>query len=322
MRKGRFIISLDFVLHWGVSDHRTVASYHENLKNTPAVVNRLLDLFGKQGIHATWATVGMLLCRRKDEIEAFVPDNMRPTYNDTRLSNYLVAKEAGNNENDDPFHYANTLVRKIISTPGQEFATHTYSHYYCLEPGQVPTQFLSDLQAAVKISEREGVKPVSIVFPRNQYSDAYIAMCREAGITTYRGNFLSWVYKSEAKSSEKLLKRLFRLADSYLPVSGYRVVEPVLENGMLNIPGSCFLRPYNKKLAMLEWLRLARIKKEMTMAARKGLTYHLWWHPHNFGKNMQENFHNLHNILEHFKKLSRKYGMESVNMKEVYEQYQ
>ncbi len=73
---------------------------------------------------------------------------------------------------------------------------------------------------------------------------------------------------------------------------------------------------------MLEWLRLSRIKKEMTLAAKKGMTYHLWWHPHNFGKNMQENFHNLHDILAHFKKLSRKYGMESVNMKEVYEQYQ
>jgi peptidoglycan/xylan/chitin deacetylase (PgdA/CDA1 family) len=322
MAKGTFIISLDFELHWGVSDHRTIESYYENLKNTPEVVNRLLDIFDNKNIHATWATVGMLFCRSKNELTAFVPIDKKPSYTNPALSNYRVAENAGENESEDPFHYANTLIKKIIETPGQELATHTFSHYYCLEPGQDPDQFYADILAAIKVTEREGVRPVSIVFPRNQYGDSYINKCRQAGIKVYRGNFLSWVYKAEAKSRESIAKRIFRLADSYVPVSGYRLVAPTFANDMLNIPGSCFLRPYNKKLAWFEPLRLSRIKNEMTAAAKKGMSYHLWWHPHNFGKNMPENFQMLNAILEHFDKLSGKYGMESKNMKEVYESHQ
>jgi hypothetical protein len=89
---------------------------------------------------------------------------------------------------------------------------------------------------------------------------------------------------------------------------------------MLNIPGSCFLRPYNRKLSFLESLRISRIKNEMTAAAKKNAVYHLWWHPHNFGKDMDKNFAGLEKILDHFSTLNSKYGMQSLNMKEIYEQ--
>ena len=322
LNKGTFVISLDFELHWGVSDHRTVESYYENLSNTPSVVRRLLSTFTTRGIHVTWATVGMLFCRSKAELSSFVPDNKKPTYTNPALSNYKVAESAGNNESDDPFHYANTLVKEIIGSPGQEMATHTYSHYYCLEPGQTPDQFYSDLLAAFEVTRREGATPASIVFPRNQYNEDYLEKCRLAGIKIYRGNFPSWIYRSEAKSTETLWKRLFRLADTYLPIAGYRGVKAVFSHGMLNIPASCFLRPYSNRLSFLENMRINRIKKEMTDAAKKGLIYHLWWHPHNFGRNMAANFRNLEIILDHFSELEKKYGMRSMNMKEIYEAYQ
>ena len=137
MNTGTLVISLDFELHWGVSDRRTIDSYRENLDNVPLVVNRLLDLFEKRGIHGTWATVGMLFCQRKEELFSYVKPENRPIYKNPRCSNYVVAEEAGENEKDDPYHYAPSLIRKIKSTPFQEIATHTFSHYYCLEPGPV-----------------------------------------------------------------------------------------------------------------------------------------------------------------------------------------
>jgi peptidoglycan/xylan/chitin deacetylase (PgdA/CDA1 family) len=317
MEKGVFIISLDFELHWGVSDHRTVESYYENLKNTPEVVQRLLTLFEQKNIRATWATVGMLFCRNKTELYEFVPAAYRPEYTNPALSNYIVAQTAGENETDDPFHYANTLIRKIIETPGQELATHTYSHYYCLEPGQTPEQFYHDILAAQKLAQREGINLLSIVFPRNQHDERYIEKCKLAGIEIYRGNFPSWMYKAEAKSTESLWKRAFRLIDTYLPVSGQRVVTAEISGGMLNIPGSCFLRPYSSKTSWLEPLRLHRIKREMTAAARKGKIYHLWWHPHNFGKNMGKNFSFLEKVINHYELLAKKYGMKSLSMKDI-----
>jgi hypothetical protein len=55
----------------------------------------------------------------------------------------------------------------------------------------------------------------------------------------------------------------------------------------------------------------------MSHAAKKNLTYHLWWHPHNFGANQEENFRFLEKILIHYQKLHKKYGFESYSMSEL-----
>ena len=88
MKGGIFVISLDFEIHWGVSDHRTIESYHENLKNVPLVVQRLLELFGRRNIHATWATVGMLFCQNKRELSESVAEEQQPTYNNPEIHHY------------------------------------------------------------------------------------------------------------------------------------------------------------------------------------------------------------------------------------------
>lgn len=319
--QGIFTISIDFEIHWGVSDHRTIASYEENLRNEPVAVKRLLELFERRNIHATWATVGMLFCRNKKELFDMVPAANRPTYNVSKLSNYLVAEEAGEDEASDPYHFASSVMQGIVKTSGQELSTHTYSHYYCLEPGQTPEQFGHDLAAARKLLEREGVQPVSIVFPRNQYNAGYLEECRKNGFYCYRGNYPSWIYRPQAKSTESKWKRAARFIDTYLPLAGQRYVHVSKEDGLVNVPASCFLRPYNKKFAFLDKLRIRRIKTEMEAAAKKNAVYHLWWHPHNFGKDMDKNVEILEIILDHFDDLAARYGMRSLNMKEIYEQY-
>ena len=85
----------------------------------------------------------------------------------------------------------------------------------------------------------------------------------------------------------------------------------------VNIPSSRFLRPYYSKLQFLDWLRLRRIKKSMTHAAKNNLMYHLWWHPHNFGINQLENFSFLEEILVHYRYLNEKYSFTSCTMTEL-----
>ena len=70
-------------------------------------------------------------------------------------------------------------------------------------------------------------------------------------------------------------------------------------------------------LSFLEPLRLRRIKKSMTYAAKRGEIFHLWWHPHNFGVNQEQNFENLTEILKHFKALEKEYGMQSASMRDI-----
>jgi hypothetical protein len=83
------------------------------------------------------------------------------------------------------------------------------------------------------------------------------------------------------------------------------------------VASSRFLRPFSKRLSPLDGLRMRRIAKAMQEAAITGGTYHLWWHPENFGKNLSENMAVLTNVLDFFQRLRDAYGMQSRAMHEI-----
>ena len=83
---------------------------------------------------------------------------------------------------------------------------------------------------------------------------------------------------------------------------------------MVNVAASRFLRPWSRKLRWLEPLRLRRIKRAMHYAARNNQLFHLWWHPHNFGANLEENMRFLEAILRYYKELNQQYGFSSETM--------
>jgi peptidoglycan/xylan/chitin deacetylase (PgdA/CDA1 family) len=313
-----FVISLDFELYWGVRDRISIDQYKANLIGARDVIPEILDLFAENGVHATWATVGFLFFDDKDELLAHIPSS-RPGYTDEHLSPYDHALRIGPNERKDPFHYALSLIRRILHYPGQEIGTHTFSHYYCLEEGQTLHEFRADIDAAHAAARRLGIELKSIVFPRNQCRPDYLATCAETGIGAFRGNDdRAWMYRAQASEASRFLKRGFRLADSYLNISGHRSHGPSCgPAGMINIPSSQFLRPFSQGLAPLAPLHFQRIRKSMEHAAKNNLIYHLWWHPHNFGINREKNLNNLSSILDCFRQLSGKYGMLSRSMGEL-----
>jgi len=316
--RGLFVVSLDFELHWGVRDKRTVSAYRESLLGVRRAIPALLDLFKAQSIHATWASVGFLFFDGRDELMAALPDR-RPNYRDVRYSPYEELQSLGRSESEDPFHFAPSLIRLIAATPGQEVGTHTFSHYYCLEPGHDQISFESDIGAAVRAAERFGIRVQSIVFPRNQVNRAYLPICQKFGINTFRGTQKSFAYQARSAARESPLDRAGRLLDSYLPLSGHNTypLANLGESAPFDVRASSFLRPYSTKLAPLDSIRFRRIKNDLTHAARAGEAYHLWWHPHNFGLNLVENITFLQRILHHVGELRVKYGMQSVGMTEA-----
>ena len=56
----------------------------------------------------------------------------------------------------------------------------------------------------------------------------------------------------------------------------------------------------------------------MTYAATHGRIYHLWWHPHNFGVNTDENLTFLRSILDHYQRLEQQAGFSSLTMRDCY----
>jgi hypothetical protein len=185
-----------------------------------------------------------------------------------------------------------------------------------LEEGGSADAFRADLEAARVAAAHLGVSLASIVFPRNQVSPVHLAVSREFGLRAFRGNEQTWFHRARRDREQNLLVRGCRLADSYLPLAGPHDREPALVGGLVDVPASRFLRPVSGN-ASLERLRLWRITSAMETAARRRRLFHLWWHPHNFGVDLQENLAFLRKILDHFRILQDRYGMRSMTMAAV-----
>lgn len=314
----RFIISLDFELMWGVRDHRSIADYGDAVLGAREAIPRMLELFARYDIGVTWATVGLLFARNQREMLEYAPA-LKPSYSRQALDPYpQLAELAGADERSAPHYFGRSLLDRIMASPRQEVACHTFSHYYGLEEGQTVDQFKADIAANLAIARDAGANPTSIVFCRNQFADPYIDAVVEAGLTAFRGNPGGYMYRPRAGAGNTPLVRGLRLIDGALPIGPHTHFGEVSNyRGAANIPASRFLRPWSPKASLYHALHVRRIRQEMTAAAKTGRNYHLWWHPHNFGRHMERNLARLTGILDHFRTLQTHHGMQSASMAEV-----
>jgi peptidoglycan/xylan/chitin deacetylase (PgdA/CDA1 family) len=314
-RPAALVVSLDFELHWGVRDV-PLSEYRKNLMGARAVVPHLLALFRQYDVHATWAVVGFLFCETRDELMDSLPQR-KPRYVDARLSPYqAISREVGRDERADPIHFAPSLIRAIAATPHQEIGTHTFSHYYCLEDGQDVDDFREDLRVAVRVTEKLAPAPRSLVFPRNQFRADYLETAASLGILAYRGNPRSWMYRASSRANDGRVRRGLRLLDAYLPIPR---TQPAIPPNRLpcDVPATRFLRPYARSLRRFEPLRLRRLVNELERTVRRRGTYHLWWHPHNFGCDQKENLEFLARFLDRVSDLRRSGRLVSLTMAEA-----
>lgn len=317
---GCLVISLDFEMMWGNLDKWTIDGYGKsNVRNVRLAIDRMLELFNQYKVHATFATVGLLMHDNKSEALKSKPQ-LVPSYINKRLSPYenkYIETISGENES---LYFAPEIVKKLNEQDGIELATHTYCHYFCWEEGQDIDQFDADIKNAIEIAENKGYSLNSIVFPRNNVSQEYLGVCRKYGITSYRGNPKK--YYEKKKGLGRKLMRLGRVLDTYVDMGNITSYSAPDTSGIItDIPASRMLRPYSRKLRLFEPLRLRRIKKEIQYAAKHNEIYHLWWHPHNFGANMDDNLIFLGKLLKCYTECKNKYGMKSLTMNEVYNEY-
>lgn len=315
MESGQFVISLDFELLYGISHLDNQQYWRDCVCGGRKAVVEILELFRQYDIHATWACVGMMMANNRDEMISFFPGR-KPNYEKTNYDLSLI----GQDEKEDPWHYGKSLITQIKNTPHQEIASHTFSHFYCMQKGQTIEDFLEDIHAAQSIAKNCDIKLRSIVFPKNQVDNKYLESLGTYGFKAYRGNEESWIYSEKGKDT--IVQRGLRLLDAYVNISGrhcYDIKDLSEVNGIINIPSSRFLRPYMPSMHFAEKMKLSRIKGQMSYAAKHGKVFHLWWHPHNFGMNTKKNIENLIEILEYYSKLNNKFGFKSCNMAEIVE---
>ncbi len=311
---GALVISLDLELHWGVRDIFGPENPRAaNIAAVREVIPEILSLFEHFGISATWATVGFLFAQNLSELKTCYPID-KPQYKDIRLNPY--EENTGLSAKDDPLHFAPDIIDIVMQYPTQEIGTHTLSHYYCLAQGQTRETFTADLDCALEIAQKRGIKIQSIVFPRNQHNPAYDDILISRGILSYRGNQKHPAYSIHGWHKAPH-KRLFRLLDSYANLSGPYLSSwnhLLAPNGLFNISASLYLRPYTAKLPFCEKLRIRRVNQAMEKAAQQRKILHLWWHPYDFCAYSKENLDGLEQMLLEFRRCSEKYGMVSLNM--------
>lgn len=318
IKTGCMVISLDFEMLWGVLDHNNLMDYEKNIKNVWKVIPILLQLFSAYKIHATWGVTGLLTEESIEQCCQNMPAQL-PEYNSRKYSpyEYFAFLKTVNKK----CLFAPELVEKIQKTEGQELGTHTYSHFYCMEEGQTARQFESDLLKAVESLKKYTPSVKSILLPRNQFNRNYADILKKCGIENYRGNENAWFYQSSERAGyHSLPRRMFRFLDSYIPIAGnccYRYEDIYDRSGLRNMKSSRFLRPYQKNLELLEPFRIKRIKHQMEYAAKNQMIFHMWWHPHNFGKYIKKNINCLTELLDYYSLLEGRYGFRSLNMCEA-----
>ncbi|WP_205509178.1 polysaccharide deacetylase family protein [Longitalea arenae] len=315
-----FTISLDFELHWGVLDKRDRLAREACYKNTLRAVPQMLELFAKYDAHVTWATVGSLFAGDQEEWETLAP-SIEPDYVQENYSAYKWVRQHGMPSQYKWAHFAPEEVAMIMEYPGQELATHTFSHYYCLEQQREKMAFDADLKAAVAAARKFNASMRSLVFPRNQFNPDYLKVCYDNGIKTVRTNPSGWFWSPVTDGGAGLLRRAFRTADAYMQVGGIRTSYPlsdikVIAGEPLQLPASRFLRPWSPNSELANKMRLRRSCQEIRIAAQRKEVYHLWWHPENFGDHPEQNLKSLEVLLQEYRRCKEKYGMTSWNMGE------
>lgn len=320
-QQGVFTISLDFELHWGCLETKPLLddAAQRYFLNTRQAIPLMLSAFSRGEIHVTWAAVGMLFCKSATEWHAHKP-HQPPAYTDKSVSVYEWVTQHGFSAEECPFHFAPDLINLILQTPYQELGTHTFSHFFCWEDGQTPDDFRTDLLTAKKLAAQREIQLRSLVFPRNQYRASYLDVCKEVGIRAVRTNPDVWYWTPVAKSG--FWRKVFRTADAYLPFTKPKVIsldQIDSTQSPLHLPASRLYRPWQPRFSFLNRWKTARIKQEMTAAAKTGGYYHLWWHPHNFGNYPEQCLKELNELIQHFHDLKKKYGFRSMTMGELTE---
>jgi peptidoglycan/xylan/chitin deacetylase (PgdA/CDA1 family) len=305
-----FCFSFDFELLWGLRESTSDRRHYLNVERGRETIPQVLEVFSEYNISATWAVVGAMFANNKSELESILDGS---DAFDRRNREYLREK-VGVNESDDPLHFARSLIKIIKAADRQEIATHSMFHDFLTSSRSYESLLHRDLSRAIQIMERSECKPVSIVFPRNQYKFTSESVCEELGITRIRTNLTHWAYAMEKNPAKSIYARLYRYLDAFLPIRKPACNEVGQKGVHSHSVANRFLRV--SESSIINFMHLRRILGEMKRSAMQGASYHLWTHPHNLGVNPEGSVKMIKEICAYQSELQLKYDFRSVNMRD------
>lgn len=314
LEKGIFTISLDFELIWGTMDRAGVERFAPACRvEREVVIDRLLDLFSKYDVSATWCILGHLFLDRCSPSNGRKhPEITRP--NHAWMSGDWFANDPATTEADAPLFYGRSLIEKIRrARVPQEIASHSFSHIIFGDRGCSAAAARTDLEACVDAADRLGISLQSFAYPRN--SVGYRDLLKEFGFRAYRGPEPHWY---EVRKMPRLVRRLAHFLSSAAATTP-PVVEPEFEDsGLWNIAGSMMYFPmHGVRAAIPVSQRVKRAIRGLERAARERKIFHLWFHPTNLADHTEELFEGLENILSRAASLARQGALRIAQMRQI-----
>ena len=278
LRRGAFVLSLDFELIWGTLDKRGPEGFRRACERERSeVFGAFLSLLEEFEIPATWCVLGHLM------LDSCVPVNgrkhpeiVRPTH--AWQQGDWFAHDPSSDEDRAPIFYGRSLVERLLEARvAQEIGCHSFSHVIFGDPGCSRETAESEVRACVQAAGELGITPRSFAFPRNRVG--HLDVLRQYGFTCFRGPEPTW-YMGGGRAPGRL-RRAAHLADVVV-ARRPPVVVPELTQGLINIPASMMFFPaHGVRRHIPVSRRVRRALKGVERAAREQRIMHLWFHPTN-----------------------------------------
>lgn len=279
MDRAAFIISIDTEMAWG-ANHSQGARYRYDEER--AHLARLVDLFDRYEIPATWAIVGHLMLESCEPVEGIKhPEVLRPSYD--WFDGDWFGDDPATRAERSPNWYAPDLIDLLrrAKTP-QEIASHGFSHMIADDPGCDRATYASEIRAAVRAAEAHDVILRSFVYPRN--SIRHQDVLADHGFVAYRG---------KRPAPARPPSRRERIVD-LVRGSEASTVRPIREGQLWNFPATIMFDIDRRPRTWPLWIRQVASRLDQAVD-RRGL-FHLWFHPHNLRDRPEQSFTALERI--------------------------
>jgi len=313
VKKGGFVLSLDFELAWGSFSTGKVQARKILFEKCREVIKALLNLLEKYEISATWDVVGHLFLDHCAPVDGVVhPEIVRPHYK--WFSGDWFKYDPCTNIEENPIWYGKDIIDTIrrCKIP-QEIACHTFSHIIVGDPACSKSCFDSDLKLCKKIAGDINLELKSFVYPQNK--EGYHDVLSANGFIAYRGRE-PYYYAGLPEP----IRKVAYVIDSWMFFIPPPVRKPYRLGDCWNISGSYFyghLCNLNKLIPVP--LRVLKIKRGIDKAARRRQIFHLWLHPFNLSSGPSRLLGGLEETFRYFNRIKKDGYIENLTMREAAE---
>jgi len=309
--KGQFTISLDTEIAWGKIDSGIKEQYYPLFENAKIVIERLVELFDKYQIPATWGVVGRLV-----ESDPFV--SKLENFYEKQTDELLYNDDKRNKPANSYLRYPELLDLLTNAKVEHDIGSHSYAHIVFNNirtiKGCKKETATEDFIAAQKVFSNNGLSPKSFIYPLNAIG--HTELLRENGFTCYRGDTISSFANYPA-----VLKKLLRQLELFFPICPETVETSIEANNLVCLPSSMHFKILH--FGIKKYIPFSVIERKAVKGLNKAVDtqkcFHLWFHPFDFGWETQKHFDAFEKTLAHAATLREKGKLDIKTMAQIAE---